>query len=216
MELSDDPRPVPELVAIGASWGGLDAIGQLLERLRHPLPYALALVQHRHANAADPSHLLARHTSLTVHEADDKDPVTPGTLHLAPPGYHLMVDGRTFALSTDAPVHHSRPSIDVLFESAADSYGPALVGVLLTGANHDGARGLRRVQQRGGVTVVQEPDTAERPAMPRAALAIMTPDLVAPIDGIADHLMSLCRRDATRHDRGMRTGSPDPSTDERP
>jgi two-component system chemotaxis response regulator CheB len=192
MELNHDPRPSPELVVLGASWGGLATVARLLEALPPSLPCAMALVQHLGPGASELARLLARHTTWPVREADDKERITPGRLYVAPPDYHLLVQVNGFALSTDAPLRHSRPSIDVLFESAADAFGARLAGVLLTGANDDGARGLARIQARGGVTIVQDPATATRPDMPRAALATITPDLVAPLEGIAAHLVELC------------------------
>jgi two-component system chemotaxis response regulator CheB len=126
-----------------------------------------------------------------VREAGDKDSIQPGRVYLAPPDYHLLVEPEGFALSTDEAVQYSRPSIDVLFDSAADTYGDRLIGVLLTGANEDGAYGLRRVRRRGGVTIVQDPETAERRTMPDAAIAAGAADLVLPLDGIAPKLAEL-------------------------
>jgi two-component system chemotaxis response regulator CheB len=194
MELTPATRQEPELVVIGASWGGLDAVGHLLARLTPPLSCPMALVLHRSPRQSDLAALLARRTSLPVREADDKEAIAPGHIYVAPPGYHLLVQSGGFALSTEAPVRHSRPSIDVLFDSAADAYGPRLIGVLLTGANDDGARGLARIQARGGTTLVQDPTTAARDHMPRAALEHLSPDLVAPLDELAVALSDLCRR----------------------
>jgi len=125
----------------------------------------------------------------------DKTPVEPGRVFLAPCDYHLLVDGASFSLSTDEPVNHSRPSIDVLFETAADSYGPGLVAVVLTGANEDGAAGLLKVKESGGRTIVQDPDEAERRTMPEAALATGAVDEVLTLASIADRLRSLMRSD---------------------
>jgi two-component system chemotaxis response regulator CheB len=192
MELKHDSHLCPELVVFGASWGGLAAMGRLLELLPRSTRCGMALVQHRGPQASELASLLGRHTSWRVREADDKERICPGTLYVAPAGYHLMVDADSFALSTDAPLRYSRPSIDVLFESAADAFGSRLAAVLLTGANDDGSRGLARVKAQGGLTIVQDPETAARDDMPRAALALMTPDLVAPLDAIAAHLAELC------------------------
>jgi two-component system chemotaxis response regulator CheB len=192
MELTNDSRPRPQLVVIGASWGGLDAIGRLLASLPATLGCPLAIVQHRGPQVSELARLLGRHTSWPVREAEDKAPVTPGTVHVAPPGYHLLVQPDGFALSTEAPVRFSRPSIDVLFESAADTYGSRLVGVVLTGANDDAARGLARIHRAGGLTMVQDPDDAVRADMPRAALRLTTPHVVAPIEGLADALAEVC------------------------
>jgi two-component system, chemotaxis family, protein-glutamate methylesterase/glutaminase len=212
MELNHDPRPGPELVVIGASWGGLEAVGRLLDLLPATLACPLALVQHRGPQVSQLARLLAQHTSWPVCEADDKQSIVPATVYLAPPGYHLLVQSGGFALSTEAPVRYSRPSIDVLFDSAADAYGPRLVGVLLTGANDDGARGLARIHAGGGLTMVQDPATAARPDMPAAALARMTPDLVAPVDGIAARLVEVCGTRCAGQDLTM----PHPRAEEDP
>jgi two-component system, chemotaxis family, protein-glutamate methylesterase/glutaminase len=159
------------IVAIGCSWGGLEALSALLEGLPDELPVAVVIVQHRLHRPSELASLLAAHTTWPVCEADDKEGISPCRVYLAPPGYHLLVDGDRFALSTEAPVRNSRPSVDVLFESVAAAYGPRVIGVVLTGANDDGAEGLRQVVAAGGAAVVQDPATAERPTMPRAALA---------------------------------------------
>lgn len=159
------------IVAIGCSWGGLEALSALLEGLPDELPVAVVIVQHRLHRPSELAGLLANHTSWPVSEADDKEGISPRRVYLAPPGYHLLVDGDRFALSTEAPVRNSRPSVDVLFESVAAAYGPRVIGVVLTGANDDGALGLREIVAAGGAAVVQDPATAERPTMPIAALA---------------------------------------------
>ncbi len=183
-----------ELVAIGTSWGGLTALQQLLESAPGELAVPVVVAQHRAAGSmrAAIEDLLQSHTQLVVREADDKDELLPGHLYLAPPDYHLLVEPGTLALSVDARVRYSRPSIDVLFESAADAYGERVVGVLLTGANDDGAEGLARIQAAGGYTVVQDPAEAERPEMPRAALARLEPDAVLHLAEIGPLLVQLC------------------------
>jgi len=162
------------VVVIGTSWGGLAALSELIECLPANLPAAVVVVQHR---ARDSESLLAAllqdHSRLPVVEVDDKDLIEAGRIFVAPADYHLLVDGPTFSLSVDAPVRYSRPSIDVTFVSAADSYGARAIGVVLTGANDDGARGLRRIVDRGGRAVVQRPDTAEVATMPNAALRLV-------------------------------------------
>jgi two-component system chemotaxis response regulator CheB len=160
-------------VAIGASAGGVAAVGQLLEGLPERCPFAVIVLVHLPENSPSllPAVLAAR-CALPVREVFDKEPVAPGCVWVAPPGYHLYVQGdRTFALSLDAPVHYCRPSIDVLLESAADAYGPDLVGLVLTGANQDGAAGLAAVERAGGVVAVQDPSSALAAAMPAAARA---------------------------------------------
>ena len=186
------PRPLAAVV-IGASAGGVEALLSVLAGLRRGACPAVIVVLHmpedRDSVLAD---LLAQRLSVPVAEAVDKLPVTPGTLHVAPPGYHLLVerDG-TLALNCDPPVMFSRPSIDLLFETAADAFGPALMGVLLTGANEDGARGLACIHDAGGCTVVQDPAEAQARAMPLAALATHTPDAVLPLAGIRALLSEL-------------------------
>jgi two-component system chemotaxis response regulator CheB len=129
---------------------------------------------------------------LPVEEATDKQDIMPGTVYFATPGYHLSVEqDRSFSLSLEPRVHHSRPAIDFLFESAADAYGPTLAAVLLTGANQDGARGLAQVKQRGGLTVVQDPAEAQVSTMPQAALDIHQPDHILPIRGIGRLIVEL-------------------------
>jgi two-component system chemotaxis response regulator CheB len=126
-----------------------------------------------------------------VREAGDKEPIEPGAVYLAPPDYHMLVDPGGFALSIEEHVQHSRPSIDVLFESAADTLGERVIGVILTGANADGACGLGRVKRRGGVTIVQDPETAAKRVMPDAAIATGAADHVTPLDAIAPLLVEL-------------------------
>jgi two-component system chemotaxis response regulator CheB len=127
-----------------------------------------------------------------VHDAEDKHEIVAGHVYLAPPDYHLLIEHDGFALSVDDAVQHSRPSIDVLFESAADVFRDRLVGVVLTGANEDGAHGLARIKRVGGYTVVQNPVEAERPEMPRAALRACDPDSVVGLAAIAPLLVKLC------------------------
>jgi two-component system chemotaxis response regulator CheB len=183
-----------ELVAVGASWGGLRA----LERFLHDLPpdcgVAVAVAQHRSADSSRGSleSLLQSHTRMQVVEAGDKDPIEPGHVYLAPADYHLLVEPGSFALSVDDRVQFARPSVDVLFESAADAYGERLIGIVLTGANADGAAGLATIKSRGGVAVVQEPGTAEARAMPDAALKVTAADAVLPLEEIGAFVYGLC------------------------
>lgn len=181
-----------ELVVVGTSWGGLDAVGRLLRDLPADFTCPVVLVQHRSPAPSQLAPLLARHTTWRVCEAIDKQALASSTLYLAPPGYHLLVERGYVSLSTEAPVGWSRPSIDVTFLSAADAYAEALVGVVLTGANADGAAGLARIAHRGGLAIVQDPVTATDPTMPRAALAAVPDALVLVLDEIAVELSSLC------------------------
>jgi two-component system chemotaxis response regulator CheB len=187
----------PELIVVGASWGGLEAVALLLDHLPREFTCPMVLVQHRAPQPSQLGPLLKRHTSWAVCEADDKEAIATSTLFLAPPGYHLYVGRGHFELSTDEPVRWSRPSIDVTFSSAADTYADRLVGVVLTGANADGAEGLARIAHRGGEAIVQDPATAVEPTMPRAALAAVPDAEVLTIEGIAEHLMHLCSQGAS-------------------
>lgn len=186
-----------DAIVIGGSSGGIDALSALLPALPAATRAAVLVVMHL---PRDKPSLLAtifrQRCALALQEAQDKEPVMPGTVYFAPPDYHLLVDaGPRIALSVDAPVHYSRPSIDVLFESAADQYGERLIGIVLSGANDDGALGLRAVAQAGGTTIVQDPASAAMPAMPQAALA-RTPGVshVLPPAGIAGLLAQLHRQ----------------------
>lgn len=179
------------LVVVGCSWGGLQALSRMLDHVPGDLPAPIVVAQHRLHNASNLAELLARHTTWPVCEVEDKEPIGVGHVYLAPPGYHLLIDGHRFALSTEGPVRHSRPSIDVLFESAADAFTHRVVGVVLTGANADGARGLVRIARRGGAAIVQDPATAERSDMPEAALATGVGATVARLEEIGPLLCDL-------------------------
>ena len=169
-----------EIVVIGTSLGGLEALRTLLAGLPSSFCVPVVIVQHRGKESEDTlTPLLQRRCPLVIEEAEDKQTIVPGYVYLAPRDYHLLVEPGRFALSSDAAVNQARPSIDVLFESAADAYGSAVIGVILTGANADGARGAARIKQRGGLVVVQDPATAEARAMPDAALAATTVDRTA-------------------------------------
>lgn len=160
-------------VVIGASAGGVQALSQILPALPGDFPVPILVVVHvppRRDNAL--VQLLDAKCALQVKEAEDKEMAIGGTVYFAPADYHLLVEaGGTLALSAEEPVNHSRPAIDVLFESAADAYGADLTGIVLTGANHDGADGLKAIGAAGGIALVEEPVTAEVSTMPAAALA---------------------------------------------
>ena len=183
-----------DIVAIGASWGGLHAIGTVLEGLGPGFGAPVVVAQHR--SASDDQgllpELLARRSGLPVIDGEDKGPLIPGHVIVAPAGYHLLVEDQCVELSCEDLVQFSRPSIDVLFQSVAEEFGPRAIGVVLTGANEDGAEGLAEIARRGGHTVVQDPATSERPEMPRAALAALKPDAVLDLEAIAGHLNALC------------------------
>jgi two-component system chemotaxis response regulator CheB len=192
-----DPVPAElmnyELIVIGASWGGLRAVGEILSALPEDLDAAVVVAQHRQADSFEGglASLLAIRTQLPVGDVDDKQPIAPGHVYLAPPDYHLLIEHGYFSLSMDERVHFARPSIDVLFASAADSYRDRVIGVILTGANEDGAAGLARIKALGGVAVVQDPVSAERPEMPGAALAVTAADAVLPLEEIGPFLYGL-------------------------
>jgi two-component system chemotaxis response regulator CheB len=181
-----------EIVVVGTSWGGLAALRRLAGGMPRDFGLPIAVVQHRHKDSDRLlATLLQERTPLTVCEVEDKQPILPGYLFIAPADYHLLVERGHFSLSTDAPVRYSRPSIDVAFTSVADSYGPRAVGVVLTGANADGAEGLAAIAERGGLALVQSPETAESPTMPQAALEAVPSARALPIPAIANLLATL-------------------------
>jgi two-component system, chemotaxis family, protein-glutamate methylesterase/glutaminase len=183
-----------ELVVIGSSNGGARTLPVLLGGLPPDFPAAVVAVQHRgpEVEVGGLASFLGSRSALPVREAEDTQPIEPGVVHLAPADYHLLVDGARFALSTEAPLRHARPSIDVLFESAAEAYGKRLVGMILTGTGRDGAAGLRRIGRCGGFTIVQEPATCERHEMPEAAIAAQDPHRVVPVEEMGQLLSELC------------------------
>jgi two-component system chemotaxis response regulator CheB len=181
-----------ELIVIGASWGGLRAVSELLGALPDDVDVPVVIAQHRRDQGGGLASLLATRARFPVEDAEDKQPIERGRIYVAPPDYHLLVQPGWFSLSTDERVHHARPSIDVLFQSAADAYGDRLIGVILTGANEDGAAGLARVKELGGVAVIQDPASAERHEMPGAALAATNAaDAVLPLEEIAPFIHGL-------------------------
>jgi two-component system chemotaxis response regulator CheB len=182
-----------EAVVIGTSAGGVDALSVLLPALPAGLRAALFVVIHLPRQR--PSHLVEifqPKCALSVREAQDKERIEPGTVYFAPPDYHLLVDrGPAISLSVDDLVNFSRPSVDVLFESAADVYGARLLGIILTGAGQDGAAGLQAIRRAGGKTIVQEPATAQVPVMAEAALKQGPADFVLSLEEIAARLGTL-------------------------
>jgi two-component system, chemotaxis family, protein-glutamate methylesterase/glutaminase len=176
-----------EAVVIGASAGGIQALSVVLPalpaNLRAPVFIVLHLPRDRPSVLAE---IFSRKCAVPVREAEDKEEVVPGTVYFAPANYHLLVDaGPQLALSADDPVHHSRPSVDVLFESASEIYKERLLGIILSGANEDGAQGLAAIHDAGGVTIVQQPDTASAPNMAVSALKLRPADRVLPLEEIA-------------------------------
>ncbi len=181
------------IIVVGSSWGGVTALAHLLEGLPGNLGVPVVVAQHRRDAPSVLARLLEHQTGWTVRDAADKDALLPGTIYLAPAGYHLLVERPGhLSLSTEGPVRFARPSIDVLFESAAVAYLSGVVGVVLTGTNDDGAAGLAAIVARGGQAVVQDPASAERPGMPRAALATGIAATVLPLDAIGPHIGRQC------------------------
>ncbi|MCF6751477.1 chemotaxis protein CheB [Pseudomonas stutzeri] len=179
-------QPPIEAVVIGTSAGGLAALSVLVAGLAATFRLPLLVVQHIPSGVPTQlAEIFRRKTGLHVKEADEKETVRGGTLYFAAPGYHLLVEqDASLSLSQDDSVHFSRPSIDVLFESAADAWGERVAGILLTGANEDGAAGLEAIHRAGGLTIVQDPDEAEVDSMPRAALQRFAPDYILPLRDI--------------------------------
>ena len=184
-----------EAVVVGASAGGVEALmtvfGALTAHFNLPIVTVLHMPDGHRSQLAE---VFGRRLALPVKEADDKESIVPGTLYFAAPGYHLSIEqDRSFSFSREERVHYSRPSIDYLFASAADAYGSRLMGILLTGANQDGAEGLVQIQRQGGLTVVQDPNDARVATMPEAALALHQPDYLLSLQGIGRLLVELER-----------------------
>lgn len=219
-----------EIVVVGTSLGGLDALSVLLAGLPDSFPLPVVIVQHRHRSSSSRlTDFLQHQSSLQITEAEDKEPIAPGRVYLAPADYHLLVESPceweksvpenylrgwgsvaveptdnsnspilcrgsfTFALSTDAPVCHARPSIDVLFESAADAFGERAIGIILTGASCDGSAGLAKIKAEGGLTFVEEPASALCRTMPACAIANVEVDWILPLSKIAPCLVNLLK-----------------------
>ena len=182
-----------QFVAVGTSLGGFHALATVLGGLSKDFPLPIAVVQHRsHEDSHDLTPLLGNKLQLPVTEVDDKETIKEGHIYICPPNYHMLVENGHFALSTDAPVLYARPSIDVLFETAAEIYREAVIGVLLTGMSKDGTAGLKRIKELGGYAVVQDPAAAEGQIMPRAAIDSVAVDKVLPLEDIAVFLTLLC------------------------
>lgn len=180
------------MIVIGGSLGGTVALRSVLRRLPAELPVPLAAVLHRHRESDESLvDVLQKGCVLPIGEVCDKDPIRPGRLHLAPADYHLLVEPTHFSLSVDEPVQYARPSIDVLFDSAAEVFGGETIAVVLTGANQDGARGAARVRERGGIVIVQDPATAESAVMPAAALALAGANYLCHVEEIGGVLLRL-------------------------
>ena len=192
------PAPSPELIVIGCSLGGMHALHVILSNLTRDFCVPIAVAQHRHkkSNEGLPAYF-RRETDLNVVDAEDKQWIQPGHVYLAPADYHLLIERNgargELSLSVDEAVRYSRPSIDVLFESAADAYKDRVVGVVLTGANDDGSRGAARIKARGGIVVAQDPEQAEAPAMPGATIRAVQVDRILRLEEIAPFLTEVCQ-----------------------
>lgn len=184
----------PQAIVIGCSAGGLTALESLFAALAPALSQPIVVCCHTGSSTVDLlCELLGDHASLPVVEAREREPLKGGVIHIAPSGYHLLVEAnRRFSLSVDERVSFARPSIDVLFDSAAEAYREGLIGIVLTGANRDGAEGLSRIRRLGGLAIVQDPPEAEVPAMPQAALDLAGSDHCLPLAAIAPLLNRLC------------------------
>jgi two-component system, chemotaxis family, protein-glutamate methylesterase/glutaminase len=185
---------VYEVIAVGASWGGLQAVGTLLEGIPREVEQPIVVAQHRSPESTRGvlESLLQHHIHRPVCEPHDKEPIEPCRVYIAPADYHLLVENGHFALSVDARVQFARPSIDVLFESIAARYREHAIGIVLTGANEDGAAGLAAIKRNGGVSIVQDPETATRRSMPDAAIAAAVADAILPLEEIGHFLYGLC------------------------
>lgn len=178
---------------LGVSLGGMNALKQLIPSL--PLHFSMPIVIVQHIGAHSSGNwitVLNDQSKLIVKEADEKEKIRKGSVYIAPPNYHLMIErNRTFSLSIDEKVNFARPSIDVLFETAADAYKESLIGIVLTGANADGAKGLKEIKKKGGMTIVQDPLTAEAYSMPAAAISASKVDHILPLEKIKDLLIKI-------------------------
>ena len=184
-----------EAIVMGVSAGGMSALTTVLSRLPDDFALPIIIVQHMDPNSRGylPDHL-DQNCSIQVKEAEEKENIMSGVAYIAPPNYHLLLEeDRTLSLSVDDAVNYSRPSIDVMFESAADVYRRKLVGVVLTGANSDGSKGLKKIQEMGGLAVVQDPTTAQVDYMPKAAIASTKVDHILPLEEIASLLTELSK-----------------------
>jgi two-component system chemotaxis response regulator CheB len=193
------------LVVIGASWGGLAAVSKIFAAMPGDFTLPIVLVQHRSKHSDDLLvSLLQSVTPLRVVDVEDKEPLAPASVYIAPANYHLMVEQGYLSLTTDPLVRFSRPSIDVTFASAADSYRKATIGVVLTGANDDGTRGLRRIVDNGGKGIVQDPVTAESKVMPASAAEAVPEAEVISLDAIPPRLVMLAAQ--PKQHAGMSAG----------
>lgn len=182
-----------QAVVIGISAGGFQTLHNILPKLPSNFHIPIIIVQHR--SPASDNYLITsldQVCQLKIKEAEEKEQISSGTVYFAPPGYHLLVEkNKTFSLSVDEVVSYARPSIDVLFESAAKAYKSSLIGLIMTGANSDGSKGIIAVKDNGGITVAQDPKTTEISTMPSEAIKTQKIDFIVPLDNIVQFLISL-------------------------
>ena len=182
-----------QAVVIGGSAGGLSALCEILSHIPQFFPYPIIVVLHLDPRGGSQlPQLLEAHCRLMVKEAEDTEEIHPGWVYIAPSDYHLLVErDYTLSLSVDEPVNYSRPSIDVLFQSAAETYGPSLLGIVLTGASQDGSQGLLSIKEFGGIAIVQDPSGAQAPLMPSAAIQVAEIDYILKLADIGPFLAGL-------------------------
>ena len=182
-----------EAIVIGTSSGGMNALKFLFSAL--PVDFSIPIIIVQHISPRSDNQwikLLNSNSKLYLKEADEKEKIEHGKVYIAPPNYHLMIErDKTFSLTIDERVNYSRPSIDVLFESAAEAYKNKLIGVILTGSNNDGTKGIKRIKEYGGLTIAQDPETAESAYMPASAIAAIQPDYILALENIIELLIKL-------------------------
>ena len=182
-----------DAIVVGVSSGGLNAMKIMFSLLPREFSIPIVIVQHIGAQSENIwVQLLKDKCKLEIKEADEKEIIEIGKIYIAPPNYHLLIEqDKTFTLTVDERVNYARPSIDVLFETAAEAYQNRLVGIVLTGSNNDGSKGLKRIKEYGGLTIVQQPDTAESSFMPASAIATVQPDYILPLEAIINLLIEI-------------------------
>ncbi len=182
-----------EAIVIGVSSGGMNALKFIFSAL--PARFSLPIIIVQHINARSDNEwikLLNEKSNLTIKEADEKEKIASENIYIAPANYHLMIESdKTFSLTIDEYVNFARPSIDVLFESAAEAYKSKLIGIVLTGSNNDGAKGIKRIKELRGLAIVQDPETAESPTMPASAIAAIQPDYILSLEKIVELLLKI-------------------------
>ncbi|HTA83808.1 MAG TPA: chemotaxis protein CheB [Bacteroidia bacterium] len=182
-----------EAIVIGVSSGGMNAMKVIFSILPRSFITPIIIVQHIGANSTNQwIGLLNDTTTLSIKEADEKEKIENGKVYIAPPNYHLLIEkDKTFSLTIGERVSYARPSIDVLFESAAEAYQNKLIGVILTGSNSDGTKGMKRIKECGGLAIIQDPKTAESSYMPASAISAIQPDYILPLKDLSELLVEL-------------------------